>query len=308
MKRQELGLRQKTRNSEILMACLIKGMGLLVVLIVGAITWYMFYKGIPFFKKYGVEEMLLRSRWEPVSENPSFGISYMIGTSVLGSLGAMALTMPIGVLTAIYWIEIAPEWLSDIMGAVIELMAGMPSIIYGLAGLTMVTPMIYDFEKLWFEELPGKHIFSGGSNLLAAILVLAVMMLPTVTITSAAAIKAVPKARKLEAMALGASKLQAVFSVVLEDAKRRLITVGILGMGRVLGETMVVSLVAGGVVNRPELFSSVRFMTTALVSEMGYAKGIHREALFSVGLILYILILVLVGGVHELAEKEKNKK
>ncbi len=290
------------------MAVLIKGMGISVVIVVGAITFYLLYKGMPFFMKHGLGEMLLRSRWNPVGENPSYGISYMIGTSIFGSFGAMIIAMPIGVATAIYMEEMAPKWFSDRLEVVIELMAGMPSIIYGLAGLMVLTPMVYDWEKLWMKEEWKYHVPSGGANLLTAILVLAMMILPTIITMSKEAIRAVPKRLRMEAMALGASGFEVSWSVVLESAKSGIISAGILSLGKVLGETMAVSLVAGGVVNAPKPFSSVRFLTTALVSEMGYATGNHREALFSIGLILYLLVMILFGGVHGLTKKKQNKK
>ena len=285
-----------------------KGIGISVVAVVGAITFYLLYKSIPFMQKYGVGQMLLNCRWEPVSEMPSYGISYMIGTSLFGSFGALALAMPIGLATAVYISELAPKGVAEMLETVVELMAGIPSIIYGLVGLILITPKVQKWEQAWLQNEETAHGFSGGANLLTAILVLAVMILPMVIITSKAAIEAVPQRIRLEAMVLGASRLQTIFSVVLEEADKGIVTAGILAFGRILGETMVVSFVAGGVVNRPTPFSSVRFLTTTLVSEMGYAKGTHREALFLIGWILYVLILVLIGGGHGLATKKTNKK
>ena len=308
MKGQEWQLHQRKGVGETGMAVLIRGTGILVLIVTGAITFYLFYKGILFFLENGMGTMLLNCRWEPTGRFPWYGISYMIGASVFGSFGAMAVAMPAGVAIAVYIEEFAPKRLSVTLEIIIELMAGVPSIVYGLAGLVQITPVLYQWEKKWIADNTAFYIPSGGSNLLAAIFVLAIMILPTIIMTSKEAVKAVPERLKREAMALGASKVEAIIGVKLKSAYHGIVTAGILGFGRVLGETMAVSLVAGGCVNFPVPFASVRFLTTALVSEMGYAEGNHRKALFSIGLILYILIMLLIGGVHEFTKSRQKEK
>ena len=308
LKGQEWQLRKRQQASEYVMAVVIKGMGMLVVLTVLAITFYLFYKGMPFWQEHGIGSMLLNSRWAPAEEQPSYGISYMIGASVYAGLGAVAVAMPIGVIIALYLVELAPRWFADILWQVMELMSGIPSILYGLCGMILLTPGLYKWEKVWCLEGEKIYIPSGGANLLAAILVLAVMILPSVVITAGTAMQEVSKRQRLEAKALGASRFQVAVGVVLQGAEGGITAAGILALGRAIGETMAVSFVAGGVVNRPRLFSAVRLLTTALVSEMGYAKGVHREALFCIGLILYLLIMILIGGLHGVAEKKWGKK
>ncbi len=308
MKGQEWQLQKTEKVSEAVMAFIIKMLGKSVVTIVAAITFYLLYKGCPFFIKNGIAEMVLKSNWKPLAEIPSYGISHMVGATLFGSFGAMALAMPVGIGTALFLAELAPKWLLNILEPIIELLAGIPSIVYGMVGLMVVTPFLYKVEEAVYYRKNPSYIPSGGANLLAAILVLAVMILPTVIITSKAAVKAVPEQLKCAAIALGATRLQVVFGVTLRSASSGILTAGLLGLGRVLGETMAVSFVAGGVANYPMPFSSVRFLTTALVSEMGYAVGMHREALFAIGLILYLFVMILIGGVHEFTAKKHKAK
>lgn len=306
MKGQKLQKQLHTPENrwEILAGFFIKIMGMITVAAVIAITFYLLYKGMPFFLKVGIFEMLLGTDWEPLQEIPRYGILYMIEATLFGSIGAMALAMPVGVFTAAFLVEMSPKWFSDILEPIVELLAGIPSVIYGMLGLTMVTPVLYQLEMAWYKEKNPVHMPSGGANLTAAILILAVMILPTIIVTGKTAIEAVPKEIVNGSKALGATKVQTIFGVTLKSAKSGLMTAGLLGLGRVLGETMAVSFVAGGKVNAPFPFASVRFLTMALAGEMGYAQGMHREALFAIGFILYLTIMILLGGVHAFRRKE----
>lgn len=174
----------------------------------------------------------------------------------------------------------------------VELLAGIPSVIYGLLGLMILNPLMYKLERLIFAN-SSTHRFTGGSNLISAVLVLAVMILPTVINISEAAIKAVPKQYKAASLAMGASHIQTIFKVILPAAKSGIMTAIVLGVGRAIGEAMAISLVAGNVVSFPLPFNSVRFLTTALVSEMSYSADLHRRVLFSIGLVLFVFIMLI---------------
>ena len=303
MKKQEWCLQQRASSVERLMEKLINGAGWGVILLIGAITFYLFYSGFPFIQKYGLGELLLNSRWAPVGKRVSYGISYMIGTSLFGSFGVMALIIPLGTVIALYTEELAPEWLAVIIRSAMGLMAGIPSIIYGLVGLMLVTPVFYELEKWYGKQNVDFYSVSGGANFLVSILLLTIMFLPTMVLSVGEVIRAVPEHYKLSALGLGATKFEVASGIILLCIKKQIVAAGILNFGRVLGETMVVSLVAGGIVHKPELFEPVRFLTTTLASEMGYATGAHREALFSIGLLLYLILMAVMGGMHVFTEK-----
>ena len=283
-------------------------MGFLTIIIVGLMTCYLIYKAMPFFFKEGIGSMLLETDWKPLDENPKYGIVYMVATTLFGSLGAMVLAMPIGIFTAIYLVKIAPSWVTNILEPIIAILAGIPSIIYGMFGLIVITPVLYQVEKKYFllerdfillTKERDAILSSGGANLIASILVLAIMILPTIITMSQTVLKAVPEKVEHGALALGATSLQMIFTVTLKSASSGLFAIGMLGIGRVIGETMAISFVSGGNVAFPSPFSSVRFLTTALVSEMGYAQGTHREALFAIGLILYLFEMILIMFVEQ---------
>ena len=227
----------------------------------------------------------------PTAQSPSYGIFYIIITSIVGTLLSVALGVPIGLLTAVFLSEIAGKTLGSIVGGAVELLAAIPSVIYGLIGMMVLNPWMYKWEKMIYEN-DSSHQFTGGANMLAAILVLAVMILPTVISVSASSLKAVPGSLRSASLALGANKIQTIFKVVVPAAKSGILTGVVLGIGRALGEAMAINMVAGGAVNLPLPFHSVRTLTTQIVSEMGYAQGLHRKVLFTVGLVLYVFIMV----------------
>lgn len=205
---------------------------------------------------------------------------------------AICIGVPIGLFTAINLAEIAPARLRKILKSAIELLAGIPSVVYGLLGILIVNPMMYKLELMIYHGSK-THQFTGGANLLSAIIVLAIMILPTLINISETALKAVPDDYRKSSLALGASKMQTIFKVVVPSAKSGIMSAIVLGVGRAIGEAMAILLVAGNAVSLPLPFNSVRFLTTAIVSEMGYASGTHRQVLFTIGLVLFIFIMVI---------------
>ncbi len=267
--------------------------GLIAVLAVISITAYMLINGTPTLFEVGIKEILFSSVWEPANKTePQFGILYIILTSVVGTTFAILIGVPIGILTAVFIAEVAPGKVVKIVKPAIELLAGIPSVIYGLLGLMILNPLMYKLELMIFKDSE-THIFTGGANLISAVLVLAIMILPTVINISEASINAVPKQLKSSSLALGASHIQTIFKVMIPAAKSGIISAVVLGVGRAIGEAMAITLVSGSSVNMPLPFNSVRFLTTAIVSEMGYASGLHRQVLFTIGLVLFIFIMII---------------
>ena len=256
-----------------------------------AITLYLFAKGLPALHKVGVGELLFGTVWKPTAAEPSFGIAYIILSSIVGTAASVLLGVPIGLLTAVFLTEVSGKTLAKVVQPAVELLAAIPSVIYGLLGMMLLNPLLYKLEKAVFAG-SSTHRYTGGADLLAAVIVLAIMILPTVISVSASAIRAVPQHVRAASLALGASKMQTIFKVTVPAAKSGILTGVVLGIGRALGEAMAINMVAGGSVNLPLPFHSVRFLTTQLVSEMGYAEGTHRQVLFTVGLVLYLFIMI----------------
>lgn len=255
-----------------------------------AITLYLFAKGLPALHEVGVGELLFGTVWKPTAAEPSFGIAYIILSSIVGTAASVLLGVPIGLLTAVFLTEVSGKTLAKAVQPAVELLAAIPSVIYGLLGMMLLNPLLYKLEKALFAG-SSTHRYTGGADLLAAVIVLAIMILPTVISVSASAIRAVPGSLRAASLALGASKMQTIRRVTVPAAKSGILTGVVLGIGRALGEAMAINMVAGGAVNLPLPFNSVRFLTTQLVSEMGYAEGAHRQVLFTVGLVLYLFIM-----------------
>lgn len=265
--------------------------GFLAVLAVGFIIVYMIMSGTPALVQVGWKEILLGTVWKPGGREPRFGILYCILSSVAGTFLAVLIGAPVGVLTAVFLAELADKRLAGIVRPAVELLAGIPSVIYGLLGIYLLNPVMYGLERRIFEGSE-THQFTGGANLLSASLILAVMILPTVINISEAAIRAVDPGIRASSLALGASKIQTIFLSVLPAARPGIVTAVVLGVGRALGEAMAITLASGNSVNPPLPFYSVRFLTSAIVSEMGYAQGTHRQVLFTAGLVLFVLIML----------------
>ena len=276
---------EKTANIIFLICAVI------AIFAVCAITFYMFIKGTPALKQVGVTDLLFGSVWQPAAENPSYGILYIILSSLVGTASAILIGVPIGLLTAVLLSEMAGKRLGSFVGGAVELLAAIPSVIYGLIGMMVLNPIMFSIENAIFEGDPD-HQFTGGANMISAIIVLAIMILPTVISVSTSSMKAVPDHLRAASLSLGATKEQTIFKTVIPAAKSGILTGVVLGIGRALGEAMAINMVAGGAVNLPLPFNSVRTLTTQIVSEMGYAQGLHREVLFTVGLVLYIFIMI----------------
>lgn len=278
-------------TAECLARALLLICAVVAIFAVCAITLYLFAKGLPALHKVGVGELLFGTVWKPTAAEPSFGIAYIILSSIVGTAASVLLGVPIGLLTAVFLTEVSGKTLAKVVQPAVELLAAIPSVIYGLLGMMLLNPLLYKLEKAVFAG-SSTHQYTGGADLLAAVIVLAIMILPTVISVSASAIRAVPGSLRAASLALGASKMQTIRRVTVPVAKSGILTGVVLGIGRALGEAMAINMVAGGAVNLPLPFNSVRFLTTQLVSEMGYAEGTHRQVLFTVGLVLYLFIMI----------------
>lgn len=278
---------------------------LMAVLAVASITAYMIVNGTPALFEVGITELLFSTTWKPAAAEPSYGIFYIILTSIIGTVLAVLIGVPIGVLTAVFLAEVAPKKLAAVVKPAVELLAGIPSVIYGLLGLMILNPLMYKLELKIFA-VSKTHQFTGGANLISAVFVLAIMILPTVINISESALKAVPTQFKAASLAMGASHIQTIFKVILPAAKSGIITAIVLGVGRAIGEAMAISLVSGSAVNLPLPFNSVRFLTTAIVSEMGYAADLHRQVLFTIGLVLFAFIMFINMTLTGILKKGEN--
>lgn len=278
----------------------------LAILAVISITVYMVINGAPALFQVGIREILFGTAWKPTAENPSFGILYVILTSIIGTALAVLLGVPIGILTAVFLAETAPRKLAALVKPAVELLAGIPSVVYGLLGLMILNPLMYKLELAIFKG-SDTHQFTGGANLLSAVIVLAIMILPTVINISESAIRAVHPSLKSASLALGASHIQTIFKVILPAAKSGIITAVVLGVGRAIGEAMAITLVSGSSVNMPLPFNSVRFLTTAIVAEMGYASGLHRQVLFTIGLVLFVFIMIINITLNSILKKGERE-
>lgn len=259
-------------------------LGLVTVAAVLLITVYLVVSGIPAIREIGLFDFLLGKEWASTAATPQYGILPFILTSVYGTAGAMLLGVPIGFFTSVYLSKIASPRVKEIMQSAVSLLAGIPSVVYGLVGMLVLVPAI----RTWF------HV-PDGASLLAAIVVLAVMILPSIIKMSVTALDAVPKEYEDASLALGATPIETYFRVSVPAAKSGIVAAMILGIGRSIGEAMAVMMVAGNVPNMPDsIFQSVRFLTTAVSSEMAYSSGLQRQALFSIALFLFLFLFILL--------------
>lgn len=258
--------------------------GVVSIAAVLLITVYMIIAGLPAILEIGPIDFLLGQVWQSTAADPKFGILPFIMTSVWGTLGAVIIGVPIGLCTAIFLSKLAPPKLAAIVHPAVELLAGIPSVVYGLIGMMVLVPGVMNLFNL-----------KSGSTLLTAILVLAVMILPSIISVSETALRAVPPEYEEASLGLGATWIETVCKVSVPAAKSGIAAGVVLGVGRAIGEAMAVMMVAGNVANMPGLFTSVRFLTTAVASEMSYAAdgSLQKQALFSIGLILFIFIMLI---------------
>lgn len=275
-------MKKKQYNLEGLVHGLFLLLGLVTVACVLLITAYLVISGIPAIREIGIGKFLFGSVWASTAAEPRFGILPFILTSVYGTAGSILLGVPVGFLTAVYLAKMAPKSVREIVGQAVSMLAGIPSVVYGLVGMMVLVPGI---RKLF-------HV-PDGASLLAAIVVLAIMILPSIIKMSVTALEAVPKEYEDASLALGATPEETWFRVSVPAAKSGIAAAVVLGVGRAIGEAMAVMMVAGNAANMPSLFQSVRFLTTAVASEMSYSSGLQRQALFSIALVLFLFIMLI---------------
>ena len=272
-------------------------LGLITVGCVLLITIYLIISGIPAIRQIGLFHFLFGKKWASTAAQPEYGILPFILTSVYGTAGAVILGVPIGFLTAVYLAKMAPKPVNRFMEQAVSMLAGIPSVVYGLVGMMVLVPGL---RKLF-------HI-PDGSSLFAAIIVLAVMILPSIIKMSVTALEAVPKEYEDASLALGATPEETYFRVSVPAAKSGIAAAVVLGVGRAIGEAMAVMMVAGNVPNMPtSLFQSVRFLTTAVASEMSYSSGLQKQALFSIALVLFLFIMLINAALNFFLKGDKAK-
>ena len=286
----------KIKNlTEIIIHGIFLCLGLVTVASVALITVYLVVSGIPAITKVGLGDFLFGTEWASTAKEPQFGILPFILTSVYGTAGAILVGVPIGFMTAVYLAKMAPKPVRNAMTEAVSLLAGIPSVVYGLVGMMVLVPGI---RKLF--NVPD------GASLLAAIIVLAIMILPSIIKVSMTALEAVPKEYEEASLALGATPTETYFRVSVPAAGSGIAAAVVLGVGRAIGEAVAVMMVSGNVPNMPELFQSVRFLTTAVASEMSYSSGLQREALFSIALVLFLFIMLINATLNLLLKRSKN--
>ena len=274
-------MKNKARLFESIIHGIFLVLGLVTVGCVLLITVYLVISGIPAIREIGLGRFLFGRVWASTAAQPQYGILPFILTSVYGTAGAMLIGVPVGFLTAVYLAKLAPRRIKTVLSAAISLLAGIPSVVYGLVGMLILVPGI-------------RKVFSvpDGASLLAAMIVLAVMILPSIVKVSMTALEAVPREYEDASLALGATPVETYFRVSVPSAKSGIAAAVVLGVGRAIGEAMAVMMVSGNVPNMPKLFESVRFLTTAVASEMSYSSGLQRQALFSIALVLFLFIML----------------
>ena len=273
-------------------------LGLITVGCVLLITVYLIISGIPAIKEIGLIDFLFGKEWASTAAEPKYGILPIILTSVYGTAGAILIGVPIGFFTAVYLSKVANKKVRAVIEAAVNLLAGIPSVVYGLVGMLVLVPAIREFFNV-----------PDGASLLAAIIVLAIMILPNIIKVSITALDAVPKEYEDASLALGATPTETFFKVSVPAAKSGIAAAVVLGVGRAIGEAMAVMMVAGNVANMPSLFQSVRFLTTAVASEMAYSSpgSLQRNALFSIALVLFLFIMMINATLNFFLKRDKEK-
>ena len=271
-------------------------LGLITVGCVLVITIYLVVSGIPAIKEIGLIDFLFGEKWASTAAEPAYGILPFILTSIYGTAGAIAIGVPIGFLTAVYLAKMAPKKVKEVVGQAVSMLAGIPSVVYGLVGMMVLVPGI---RKMF-------HV-PDGASLLASIVVLAIMILPSIIKMSVTALEAVPKEYEDASLALGATPEETWFRVSVPAAKSGIAAAVVLGVGRAIGEAKAVMMVAGNVANMPgSLFQSVCFLTTAVAKEMAYSSGLQRQALFSIALVLFLFIMLINAVLNFFLKGEKK--
>lgn len=271
-------------------------LGLITVGCVLLISIYLIVAGIPAIRDIGLTRFLFGKTWAATAARPQYGILPFLLTSVYGTAGAIVLGVPVGFLTAVYLAKLAPKRVKGVMEAAVSLLAGIPSVVYGLVGMLILVPGIRRLFGL-----------ADGASLLAAMIVLAIMILPSIIKVSVTALEAVPAEYEDASLALGATPIETYFRVSVPAAKSGIAAAVVLGVGRAIGEAMAVMMVSGNVANMPGLFRSVRFLTTAIASEMSYSGGLQRQALFSIALVLFLFIMLINATLNFFLKRDKGR-
>lgn len=288
--------KKKIKNLiEIIVHAVFLILGLVTVAAVLMITVYLIVSGIPAIREIGLSDFLLGKKWASTAAEPSYGILPFILTSIYGTAGAICLGVPVGFMASVYLAKMARPRVRAVVVEAVSLLAGIPSVVYGLVGMMVLVPGI---RKLF--NVPD------GASLLAAIIVLAIMILPSIIKVSMTSLEAVPKEHEDASLALGATPTETYFRVSVPAAKSGIAAAVVLGVGRAIGEAMAVMMVSGNAANMPELFQSVRFLTTAVASEMGYSSGLQRQALFSIALVLFLFIMLINATLNFLLKRDKS--
>ncbi len=270
--------------------------GFIAVAFVLLITVYLILSGLPAIREIGLVDFLFGKTWDSTNKtDPQFGILPFILTSIYGTAGAILIGVPIGFMTAVFLAKVAPPKVATVVRPAVDLLAGIPSLVYGLVGMVVLLPAIRNLFGL-----------PAGDSLLAAIIVLAVMILPSIISVSETALKAVPREYEEASLALGATEIETYFRVSVPAAKSGIAASVVLGIGRAIGEAMAILMVAGNVANMPSLLKSVKFLTTAVASEMSYSSGLQRQALFSIGLVLFLFIMLINILLNLVLKREKE--
>lgn len=270
--------------------------GLITIAAVLVISIYLIISGLPAILQIGLKNFLFGKTWNPTGANPQYGILPFILTSVYGTCGAILFGTPLAFFTAVFLSKVASQKYKNIFLSGINLLAGIPSVVYGLVGMLVLVP----FVRKTFD-------LSDGASLFSAIIVLSIMIYPSIVKVSVNALDAVPKEYEEASLALGATKIETYFRVSVPAAKSGIIASIVLGVGRAIGEAMAVMMVSGNVSNMPKLFESVRFLTTAVASEMSYSSGLQRQALFSIALVLFVFIMMINAALNFFLKKDKEQ-
>ena len=291
-------MKKKNRLFENIIHGIFLILGLITVGCVLLITVYLILSGIPAVKEIGLIDFIFGKEWAPTAAVPKYGILPFILTSVYGTAGAILIGVPIGFFTAVYLSKFANKKVRAVIEAAINLLAGIPSVVYGLVGMLVLVPAICEIFNV-----------PDGASLLAAIIVLAIMILPNIIKVSVTALDAVPKEYEDASLALGATPTETFFKVSVPAAKSGIAAAVVLGVGRAIGEAMAVMMVAGNVANMPSLFGSVRFLTTAVASEMAYSSpgSLQRNALFSIALVLFLFIMLINATLNFFLKRDKEQ-
>ena len=282
--------------------------GILILVVLAAVALFLLFRAWPLIGGDQKANSATISNFTGGKASSFWGYvgPLLFGTVLISAL-ALLISFFVSVGIALFISHYAPKKLATALSYVVDLLAAIPSVIYGLLGILILNPLMYKMELAVFKG-SSTHQYTGGANLISAVLVLALMILPTVINISESALRAVPGHLKSASLALGATKIQTIFQVILPAAKSGIITAVVLGTGRAIGEAMAITLVSGSSVNFPLPFNSVRFLTTAIVAEMGYASGLHREVLFTIGLVLFAFIMIINIGLNSILKKGEKTK